>query len=88
MNRTRRPRRGGCGLLLLSCLVTCGLLLANRVLVTSLYLIMVPPQFDYAQLRTVVQFVFMVVLLLPEWWLIDRLRQWTRVLIGSAPRPD
>lgn len=87
MNRaaTERGRRSGCGLLLLACLVTCGLLLANRLLVTSLYLALVPPRLDYPRLRTVIQFLLMVLLLLPEWWLIDRVVERARRLTKPEP---
>ncbi len=73
-----RIRRNGCGLLFGACVVTCLLVLANRVLVSSLYAAVVPARFDYDRLRTMVQFLFMVGLLLPEWWFLDRLAQLLR----------
>jgi hypothetical protein len=72
-------------LLLGSCLITCLLLVVNRVLVNSIYLLVVPPGMDYARLRTVLQFLFLIVLLLPEWWMIDRVWQfWARLRSASG----
>ncbi len=67
----RRIRRTGCGSVLVTCGVTCVLLALNRVLVTSFYAALVPPALDFARFRVIVQFVAMIVFLLPEWWLID-----------------
>ena len=84
MNRRDAPRkpRGGCGLLVVASIVTCLLLLVNRVFVTSLYAVVVPSKFDFDRLRIMLQFLFMIGLLLPEWWLIDRIVQLLRASLS------
>jgi hypothetical protein len=73
----RKPR-SGCGLLVVASVATCLLLLVNRVFVTSLYAVVVPGKFDFDRPRIMLQFLFMIGLLLPEWWLIDRIVQLLR----------
>ena len=73
-----RIRRTGCGLLLVASTITCLLVLVNRVLVMSVYAAIVPSRFDYDRLRAVLQFLLMIALLLPEWWVIDRIAQLIR----------
>jgi riboflavin transporter FmnP len=70
-HRRRRVRRSGCSLLVVATLVTCMLLVCNRILAASLYRVAVPTDFDFPRVRTVVSMLAMVGLLLPEWWLID-----------------
>ena len=84
MKRRDAPRtpRGGCGLLVVASVITCLLLLVNRVFVTSLYAVVVPSKFDYDRLRIMLQFLFMIGLLLPEWWLIDRIVQLSRASLS------
>ncbi len=81
-------RRTGCGLLVVACIVTGILLQVNRVLVISIYAAVVPHELDYVRLRTVLQFLLMIALLLPEWWLIDRLtylvRGWLHAIASSS----
>jgi hypothetical protein len=69
--RRKRARRTGCSLLVTATLVTCALLVMNRIVVASLYVVTVPSNLDYPQGRTVVSTLAMIGLLLPEWWLID-----------------
>ena len=71
MIRREPQRRSGCAVLLLALLITCLMLLVNRVLATSLYNALVPSRLEMPRLRTIVQFFVMVGLLLPEWWMID-----------------
>ncbi len=77
-------RRTGCGLLVVACVVTGILLQVNRVMVISIYTAIVPHHLDYVRLRTIVQFLLIIALLLPEWWLIDRLtylvRKWLHTI--------
>lgn len=78
--RALEQRGSGCGLLLAALASACLLLLANRIIVLSLYGLLVPPRWDYARLRTLIQLFLITGLLLPEWWLWDRtlrgLRSW------------
>ncbi|MHB0957464.1 MAG: hypothetical protein ACYC6N_18230 [Pirellulaceae bacterium] len=88
-----RSRRSGCGLLVIACGVACALLLVNRVLVLSLYLMLMPAALDHPKLRTLVVMLGIVALLIPEWWLIDlisarfaRLRHGLRASQRNAQR--
>ncbi len=67
----RKRGRSGCGLLLLTCAVACALIALNRALVTSFYGAIVPPSLDFPRFGVFIQFLAMIALLLPEWWLID-----------------
>ena len=87
-SRTLTKRRSGCGLLLAACFTTCLLLLLNRVFVTSVYRWVVPESLDYPRLRTVVQVLLIAVLLLPEWWVIDRLSQLLRNAMRAIQPPQ
>ena len=79
----RRRRRTGCGLLFVACAVTCLLLVANRMLVTSVYAALVPPDVDPPKLRTTLSFLAIIGLLFPEWWLIDWGSYHVRNLYGA-----
>ncbi len=81
--RDPRRRRTGCGLLILACAVTCLLLVINRALVTAFYELLVPAAMDVDRLRVIVQFVGAIVLLLPEWWLMDLIASRIRRLYNS-----
>lgn len=59
-------------MLLGAVLVTCLLLVVNRLLARACYDFVVPARFDFDRLRTIVQFLLMFGLLIPQWWLIDR----------------
>jgi hypothetical protein len=82
-----RRRRTGCGLLLGSCVITCVLLVVNRVLVTSIYAALVPPEIDPPKLRTALAFLAIVALLFPEWWWIDWCGHHIRRFYGSLESP-
>jgi len=69
--RRKRVRRSGCSLLVVATLVTCVLLVLNRIVAASLYRVAVPANFDFPRVRTIVSMLAMFGLLLPEWWLID-----------------
>ncbi len=82
--QTGRGARTGCGLLLVTCGVTVLLLLLNRLFVSSLYDVIVLPAHDSPRVRIVVLFLSVLLLLLPEWWLIDRVTQQFRRLYQMA----
>ena len=77
-----RNRHAGCGTLASAVLITCLMLVANRLLARALYELSVPARFEFERLRTVIEFLLMIGLLFPEWWLLDRLtkvvRNWLR----------
>jgi hypothetical protein len=79
-------------LLVFACLMSCLLLIVNRMLVTSLYSVLVPTSFDHPKLRTVLLFVAMIALLFPQWWLIDwasdRIGRMYRLTDGSSRESD
>ncbi len=85
-----RIRHTGCSLLIVACVVTAIMLQANRIFVIAVYAATVPNEFDYARVRTVLQFLLMIALLLPEWWLLDRLTQLARsgLALFVADTPD
>ena len=53
------------------CLLTCVFLVVNRVIVSWLYTVLVPPAFDEVKLQTFLLFVGPVALIFVEWWIID-----------------
>jgi len=67
-----RQRWSGCGLLMAACCCACLLLLANRIVVLSLYAMVVPTAWNYPRLRALLQLFLITGLLIPEWWLWDR----------------
>jgi hypothetical protein len=71
-------------LVLVTCGVSCALLLLNRVLVVSLYAAAVPPALDFPRFRVIIQFLAIIGFLLPEWWLIDLLVRQLRNLYKAA----
>jgi hypothetical protein len=71
--RRKNARRSGGPLLVAVTLMTCLLLIANRVLAGSLYHAIVPADLDIPKARTIISVLAMIGLLLPEWWLIDRI---------------
>ena len=69
-----RARPAGCGFLLLTCIITCLLLLLNGILVTTLYNWFSPLGPDWLEREKVRQFALFVapvLLILAEWWLVD-----------------
>lgn len=70
-HRRKNSRRSGGPLLVVVTLVTCLLLIGNRVLAGSLYHAIVPENLDIPKGRTIISVLAMIGLLLPEWWLID-----------------
>jgi hypothetical protein len=66
-----RSRRSGCGLLLVTCAVTCALVVVNRVVVSSVYSVLVSAELDHPKLRTLVSMLAIAGLLIPEWWFLD-----------------
>ncbi len=83
-----RTHRSGCGLLVVASAVTCLLWLMNRLVVASLYGVIVPDDFEYARLRVILQFLLLIGLLFPEWWLIDRTIQFVRASFGAIESPE
>ncbi len=78
--RSSQRAKNGCLVVVVYCLTTCLLLAANRVLVVSAYAAVVPQAFDVDKLRTLFQFLAMVALVVPEWWVLDKLLQkWRQV---------
>lgn len=84
--RRRSRRRLGCGLLVVAVAVTCVLLVVNRLIVSSFYSAVVPGEWDFPKIRTVVCFVVLVCLLVPEWWLIDWVMEGVRRVVRSLDR--
>lgn len=70
-HRRKDTRRSNGSLLVRATLVTCMLLVANRVLAVSLYRVLIPASIDFPKVQTIVSVLAMIGLLLPEWWLID-----------------
>jgi hypothetical protein len=91
--RRKDTRRSGATVLVRMTLVTCMLLVANRVLAVSLYRVLVPASFDIPKVQTIVSVLAMIGLLLPEWWLIDwstaklkSLFRWLEAAQGQSDR--
>ena len=90
--RRRSAQRSGCGLLVQATVITCALLVLNRIVVASLYAAVVPPNAQHPKLRTVVSMLAIIGLLVPEWWLLDagivRLRRVLRGLVRPSDQEN
>lgn len=73
MRTNKQQRRGGCLPLAVACLTACGLLILNRIIVLSLYLLLVPEALDHPKIQSLLTMIMIVGLLLPEWWILDRI---------------
>lgn len=73
MRTPKQQRRGGCLPLVVACITASCLLVLNRVLVLSLYLVLVPTTLDHPKVQSLVTMILMVGLLFPEWWILDRI---------------
>jgi hypothetical protein len=71
LRNRNQQRRSGCLPLTVVCFTTCCLLIVNRVIVLSLYLLVVPEAVDHPKVQTLVTMIMIVGLLLPEWWILD-----------------
>ncbi len=71
LRNRNQQRRSGCLPLVVACLTACCLLILNRVIVLSLYLLLVPEALDYPKVQTLVTMIMIVGLLFPEWWMLD-----------------
>jgi hypothetical protein len=73
-------------MLLVTVVVTCLLLLVNRVLAMSLWGVLEPANASLPRLRTVVQALFMIGMLLPEWWVIDGVTRFLSARVRARSR--
>ncbi len=76
MSRPRETRRGGsgCGFVIVTCLVACGFLLINGVMVMSFYRWYSSFGPDFLKEDAVAQgilFIGPILLMFFEWWLVD-----------------
>ncbi len=70
-HRPRDARRSGTSVLVRTTVVTCILLVINRVLAVSLCRALLPARIDIPKVQAMVSMLAMIGLLLPEWWLLD-----------------
>ncbi len=70
---SQQQRRGGCLPLAVACITACCLLVLNRIIVLSLYLLLVPEALDHPKVQSLITMIMIVGLLFPEWWVLDRL---------------
>jgi len=72
--RHTRPRTEGCGYLVLTCFVTCFLLVLNSAVVSTFYppLAAAGPSFmRHARVAQMFMYLGPVVLIFLEWWIVD-----------------
>ena len=68
--------RGGCGFLVVSCLVACALLTINGLVVAAVWAViepLAPEPLQSDRFGQAVKFVCPVLLLAVQWWMWDRL---------------
>lgn len=82
-----RIRHAGCGWLVSACVITCLLVVANRMLGNAIYDLLVPRTLDQPKFRSMTVFLAIIGLLVPEWWLLDwcaeRVRHVLRASLGA-----